>query len=191
MSPPASSEIPGARLLAVWPALAAGVLAFNVYYLRRSHPGVLSGKLSDLTINFLLPILLFSAMEWGWFLWRSLRRRPFRPLGTRSALAACGVSAAYFTLLKTIPGFTPWHVGLLHCMAAPLGVDAAFRNIADPTDLLTLVATPLAARYLLARRHGGEKPATPLTEHDGRTACGKGCARPVMDLGRGPTGEGR
>jgi hypothetical protein len=145
---PLRSPVPGARLLGSWPALAAGVIAFNVYYWRPVHPGFVSGKLSDLGINFLLPVLLVAVAEWLSWLIQRARRRPFRPLGPAGVATACCVSAVYFALLKLVPAFTGLHVRLLELIAWPLLFVGAFRNTADPTDLVTLFTTPLAGWYL-------------------------------------------
>jgi hypothetical protein len=147
--PTAPLPIPGIRLLAPAPAVAAGAIAFNVYFLRPFHPGALSGKLSDLGINFLLPVLLVSVAEWGLLLLRAARRRRFEPLGPVGVASACALSACYFSLLKLVPGFALWHVALLRTWASPFSVSVAFRVVADPSDLLTLVMTPLAGLYLM------------------------------------------
>jgi hypothetical protein len=145
---PGDLAVPGARLVSVWPALAAGAIAFNVFYWRRFHPGFVSGKLSDLGINFLLPVLLVSVSEWGRALARSCWRRPFEELGSRGVIALCLVSAGYFSLLKLVPEFSAWHFALLRILATPFPVGTAFRNTVDPTDLATLVTTPLAGFYM-------------------------------------------
>jgi hypothetical protein len=144
MTPRSRESVPGARLLSLWPGLAAAAIAFNVFWLRQVHPGFVSGKLSDLGINFLLPIVILSVCEWAWFAVCALRQRRFVPLGTRAVVIACFVSATYFAMLKLLPVFTPVHCALLRVLALPFPVSTAFRNIADPTDVATLVMTPLA-----------------------------------------------
>jgi hypothetical protein len=140
--------VPGARLVTLGPALAAGAIAFNVFYWRRFQPGLVSGKLSDLGINFLLPVLLVSVTEWGRALAQACWRRPFEELGARGVIALCILSAVYFSLLKLVPGFTAWHFALLRILATPFPLGTAFRNTVDPTDLATLVTTPLAGWYM-------------------------------------------
>ena len=141
--------VPGSCLVDWRPALAASGLAANVFLLRVHHPGWLSGKLSDLAINFLLPIALVAATEWviavgGW-----IAGRPFSSTRARLRLAACAVSALYFALLQMEPGFGRVHASLLHILDLPLGGDRSFTgNIADPGDLIALVTAPLAAIYL-------------------------------------------
>lgn len=146
---PAAPTIPGGCLIDWRPALAAGALAINVFLLRVHHPGWLGGKLSDLAINFLLPVTLVAATEWvlavsGW-----MRGRPFRGTRVPLRLAACAASALYFALLQIAPGFSQVHASLLHILDLPLGGDRSFAgNIADPGDLVALATAPLAAFYL-------------------------------------------
>jgi len=141
-------DVPGAALLGIWPAVAVAALAFNVFYLRRHHRGLVSGKLSDFAINFLLPIALVSAAEWILAFLRLFRARVDPRLGPRGIGLACLVSASYFTLLKAWPPFTLVHRALLSSLDIPFGGGRSFRNLADPTDLIALVTVPLAALYL-------------------------------------------
>jgi hypothetical protein len=67
------------------------------------------------------------------------------------------VSATYFALLKAWPAFTSVHRALLSYLDVPFGGGRSFRNLADPTDLFTLVTTPLAALYLLRGLAGGQR----------------------------------
>ncbi len=155
--PPA---VPGACLVGWCPALAASALAGNVFFLRVHHPGWLSGKLSDLAINFLLPVALVAAVEWAIAAVAWAAGKGFAPVGARVRLVACAASALYFTLLQLAPDFGPIHAGLLHVLDLPLGGDRSFAgNIADPGDLVALGTAPLAAIYLIppqpARRIAG------------------------------------
>jgi hypothetical protein len=144
--------IPGSCLVHWPPAFAACALAANVFLLRVHHPGWLSGKLSDLAINFLLPVTLVAATEWAIALTGWMAGRPFTGSHARLRLAACAVSALYFALLQLDPGFGQVHAGLLHILDLPLGGDRSFAgNIADPGDLIALATAPLAAMYLRAR----------------------------------------
>jgi hypothetical protein len=152
-------HFPGRALVGKEPALAAALLAFNVYYLRRAHPGVVSGKLSDLAINFLLPVFLVAAAEWLLALLSFARVRVEPRVGRRGVFIACAVSATYFALLKAWPAFTSVHRALLAYLDTPFGGGRSFRNTADPTDLVTLVTTPLAALYLLRSLEAARAPA--------------------------------
>lgn len=151
-------DVPGGALLGIWPAVAAAALAFNVFYLRRHHRGLVSGKLSDFAINFLLPIFLVAAAEWLIALLRLFGARLGPRLGPRGVWIACLTSASYFTLLKAWPPFTAVHRALLTYLDVPFGGGRSFRNLADPTDLVTLVTMPLAALYLHFRQLRHSQP---------------------------------
>jgi len=146
-----SSSTPGAALIGIWPAIAALALAFNVFYLRKYHAGLISGKLSDFAASFLLPIFLVAAAEWFWALLRVFGLRVDPQLSKRGILIACLVAAGYFTLLKTWPAFTDVHRTLLGWLDAPFGGKRSFRNHADPTDLVALICYPLAGWYLVGK----------------------------------------
>jgi hypothetical protein len=146
-----SSSIPGAALLGFWPAIAAIALAFNVFYLRKFHAGLISGKLSDFAASFLLPIFLVASAEWLLALLRVLGLRIEPRVGKLGILIACLIGAGYFTLLKTWPAFTDVHRMLLTWLDAPFGGKRSFRNHADPTDLVALICYPLAGWYLMRK----------------------------------------
>jgi hypothetical protein len=151
----AASQVPGGCLVDWAPAVAACALAGNVFLLRVHHPGWLSGKLSDLAINFLLPVALLAAVEWAIAVSGWMAGRPFAPTPAPIRLAACAVSALYFALLQLAPGFGQVHASLLHVLDLPLGGDRSFAgNIADPGDLVALATAPLAAIYLVRQRPG-------------------------------------
>jgi len=162
--PDVPTDYPGRAMVGLWPALAWAALFLNVFYLRRKHPGIISGKLSDVAINFLLPIFLVAAAEWGLALMRLLGARINARVGLRGIVLACLTSALYFTLLKVVPAFTQVHRALLSVLDAPFGGLRVFRNIADPTDLITLVCNPLAAIYLVRVRRRAETNIARSTE---------------------------
>lgn len=145
---PESTGIPGSALIGIEPAIAALALAFNVYYLRKLHPGIISGKLSDFAASFLLPIFIVAAGEWGLALLRLLGLHRESRIRMRGIILACLLGAAYFTLLKTWPAFTEVHRMLLSWLDIPFGGKRSFRNLADPSDLMALVSYPLAGIYL-------------------------------------------
>ena len=161
--------IPGSLLIDWPPALAACALAANVFLLRVHHPGWLSGKLSDLAINFLLPVTLVAAIEWviavaGW-----TAGQPFTRTNAPVRLTACAVSATYFALLQMAPSFSQIHASLLHILDLPLGGDRSFAgNIADPGDLVALATCPLAAIYLTGRRARATTPPCTCESFPGR-----------------------
>jgi len=135
--------VPGACLLRPLPLLAAAVVASNDLWLKPQNPGGwLEGKLSDLGICLLLPVVLVSLWEWAHYALRGARS----PASAAVKLAACGITAAYFTMLQLWPAFGELHMRLL-ARVAPFINHTLYR---DPTDLLALVMVPLA--YLHLRR---------------------------------------
>ena len=132
------------------PALAFALVAVNDLWLKAHHPGWLSGKLSDLGLCFLLPVFLVAVGEWGaWVVWR-LRRRGHWRAGLGPILLACVVAGAYFAALQLWPVAAVVHVRALHALAPGRG----YAVTPDPSDLLALIAVPLAFLHL-ARRRGG------------------------------------
>ncbi|MEQ1566441.1 MAG: hypothetical protein ABMA64_12440 [Myxococcota bacterium] len=125
---------------------AAAVYGLNDWWLKAAHPGVLSGKLSDVAGLVVLPVTLFALAE--------LAAR--RPLSSRVYAALVGVSALGFAAVEVIPaaetawcatwGTLYWPLRALH--AAAVGADwpswAPVRAWSDWTDLLTLPAAGLA-----------------------------------------------
>ena len=134
--------VPGAAMLGAVPALGAALIAVNDLWLRRHGPGWLSGKLSDVGICLLFPVLLLATAQWlGWATRWSHRWRPSAPA---AAALACLIAGAYFAGLETIPALAMWHSRTL---AASFGL--AVHATADPTDLFALLALPAAYLYLL------------------------------------------
>lgn len=162
---------PGAFLLGPWPALAAAALVFNVYVLRVRWPGLVSGKLSDLAINFLLPLLLTAGAEWLLAGIALASGRQLRPLGARGRLFAFATSATYFSLLQIVPSFGLLHARLASALDLPLGGGRTFTgNVADLPDLLTLVTTPLAWLYLAGQHRISHVTALARSPSSGSTA---------------------
>ncbi|MDI1432631.1 hypothetical protein [Polyangium sorediatum] len=150
-------DVPGRALLHPWSWLAGAALVLNVFWLRRRHPGVVSGKLSDLAICFLLPVFLVAAAEWSLVLARLCGARVGLGVGRRGIWVSCGVTVAYFALLKTWPAFTGVHRALLGVLDMPFGGGRSFRNLADPMDLVALVMVPLSAWHLMrGAERGGD-----------------------------------
>jgi len=143
--------VPGFRLLHPLPLGAALLVGLNDLLLKPRFPeSFIKGKLSDLGICFLLPVMLVSAWEWLRFLGERARgerarggRAPFQPSGRALSLAACLTAAAYFALLKLWPPFTSLH---LSCLAR---VAPFINHVVTPdlTDLVALVMVPLAFLY--------------------------------------------
>jgi hypothetical protein len=130
-------------LLHPLPGLSAALILFNAFYLRQHHAGFWSGKLSDVGICFLLPVLL--AASW---LWVAQLIRPKRnlPKPTLVALLSCLVSTAYFSALNLLPGFPLFHETLMGLL-----VQNPMKPTMDVTDLFCLVFT-VAAYFFIRRR---------------------------------------
>ena len=139
--PAAARRIPGEFLLRPEPIGAALVIAFNDFWLKPHHPGVISGKLSDIGLCFLCPLVVAAGLEWALRLvtWK----KPFVP---RRAVyvASASLTALYFLLIKTLPRGARLHVELLSAIAP----SHHFAAVADPTDLLCLPLVIVAFRYL-------------------------------------------
>jgi len=141
-------RVPGELLLRPAPLVAAAVIAFNDFCLKPRHPGVLSGKLSDIGLCFFFPVFLAAVLEWAAWLLVDLPRS--RPLVVRSGLHHAGAAfgALYFVLIKLFPAGARAHVAWLTALVP----GKHFRAIADPTDLLCLPIVGLAVWYLARER---------------------------------------
>jgi hypothetical protein len=139
--PAPARRVPGEFLLRPEPAGAALVIAFNDFWLKSHHPGVLSGKLSDLGLCFLGPLVVAAVFEWVLRLvtWR----KPFAPLRT-VYVASTLLTAAYFVLIKTLPAGARLHVEALSALFS----SHHFAAVADPTDLVCLPLVAVAFRFL-------------------------------------------
>jgi hypothetical protein len=147
-SPTASAEVPGARLLRGWPVLSALVIAFNDFWLKPTHPGVVSGKLSDIGLCFFFPVFLATVLEWTTWAHDALRHRAWQGAGRRSHALACALAAAYFAMIKISPAGAELHVQALSALLP----SRRFRAVADPTDLLCLPLVLVAYSYLARAR---------------------------------------
>jgi hypothetical protein len=135
-------------LLGAAPLGAALLVAFNDFWLKRHHPGIMSGKLSDVGLCFFFPLLVAAATEWVLWLVAALTK-PQQALPQWTLYAAsCWFSAAYFTAIKLFDGGAKLHVELLSALLPA----HRFRAVADPTDLLCLPIVWLAYRYLVEAR---------------------------------------
>ena len=137
-------EMPGAVLLSPAAVASAIVVLVNDLWLKRVHPGVLSGKLSDLALCVFFPLFLFAVFEWAGAVSRRLRIE-------RADVVACFVAGAYFAAIKAWPAATHAHVAWLSALVPGW----RFRAVSDPTDLLCLPAMALAWWTLGARRSPG------------------------------------
>jgi hypothetical protein len=105
---------------------AIGLLALNDHVFKAGHPGVVTGKLSDVAGLVFFPLLL--AIVLGVFV-----RKPGRTL-----LASCVISGGWFASVNTIP------VAAL-ATERLMAVVWPWRITMDPTDLVALPALGVAA----------------------------------------------
>lgn len=139
-------ETPGRALLSPLALGSVALIVGNDLWLKRQHPGFLSGKLSDVGLCILLPLVIAAAIEWT----QALLRRPQVPHAT----FACLLAATYFVLLKTYPPATHAHLALL----SHLVPKHRFRAVTDPTDLLALPFMWLAYRAQRATKRPETAP---------------------------------
>jgi hypothetical protein len=132
---------PRSELCAPAPLAALALLALNDHVLKARLHNALTGKLSDLALCFVLPLLIAALL------------RPLWP-DHRARLAFGAVTAALvFTGLELSSTADAWLAAAL----APFGVHATFTR--DPSDLLALALVPLAWLY---GRHRVDKAARPV-----------------------------
>lgn len=132
MSSETHSPVPGAVLLSPIALASAALIAWNDLWLKRHHPGILSGKLSDIGLCIFLPIFIAAALEWSAHLVG--RRAP------RASSIACAIAAFYFSAIKVWPVATHAHVAWLSLVVPRWH----FRAVTDPTDLVCLPAIAIA-----------------------------------------------
>jgi len=136
-----SRRVPGEFLLRREPLGAAVLVAFNDFWLKLHHPGVVSGKLSDVGLCFLFPLLIAAALEWALHI-VTIRRR-FTPR-LSLYLGSAWLAATYFLLIKAFPSGARLHVELLSALVP----SHRFAAVADPTDLVCLPLVAVAYRFL-------------------------------------------
>src|SRR5262245_28275002 len=119
------------------PLAAVALLLLNDHVLKRAFHNAITGKLSDVAICFLIPLLVSAAL--GMLADWSLRRR----LWIGAAIAA-GLFSAVEMSDAAGAAFTR--------AMAWLGAGGGGRLTRDPTDLLALACVPLAVAYGLRRQ---------------------------------------
>lgn len=155
---PWTRPLPGARLLRFWPLCAAAVVAADDLWLKRSHPGLVSGKLADLALCFFAPVVAATLVEWALWARATAAQRPFAlPKRSLDGLV-CGALAAYFAAIKLSPSAARLHVALFSALVP----GRSFAAVADPGDLVALPLV-LAAYLWLRRQAGGVGAARPAT----------------------------
>ena len=144
-----SPRVPGAALVSPAGLASAALIVVNDVWLKRHHPGLLSGKLSDVGLCVFLPLLVLAVLEW----FDAARRRLVR--GVNGAPAsnvsvdqwhglACLVAGSYFVAVKCWPTAAAAHVMWVNGIAPGLRAHA----VSDPSDLMCLPAMILAWRTM-------------------------------------------
>lgn len=140
-----TAAVPGRALLHPLPAAACLLIACNDIWLRRHAPGFWSGKLSDVGICVLLPVLLVALWEWPAWLFARIRGRTWEPAGRTAHVGAACLAASYYAALELWPAFGLFHAWWLNHLIPWW----RFRpGTADPTDLVALVFVPVALWHL-------------------------------------------
>jgi hypothetical protein len=140
---------PGQAMVGLGPMAAVALIAFNDRWLRAHYPGFWSGKLSDIGICFLLPVLLVAFWEWATWCMQRVRSALWQPAGIRVHIAAFVLSTVYYSSMELWPAFGKLHQRWLNWVF-PFW---HFRpGTADPTDLFALIMLPVAWVYLRRRR---------------------------------------
>jgi hypothetical protein len=154
------TRAPGAALL--HPALPFSllVLLVNDHWLKHTHPGVLSGKLSDFATMLLLPVLLHALFELGYGFCRG--HAPTPALSNGALVASIALASIVFGLPEVWkPAETAYCYGMAVLRWPFRALACAFSGhalpalrpcaaTADVTDLLALASAYLAWR--IARR---------------------------------------
>jgi hypothetical protein len=152
--------VPGDGLLHPLALAAVGVLLVNDHILKWTHPGVLTGKFSDVAGLAFFPLFLVAAWEIG----TAVVHRWAGPSGT-SLLVATAVTGVAFVCVKTTPegaaafgavlGSAQWLAAsaVAVVVAGPPPVLRPAAVVSDPTDLIGL-ASLTAALAIGYRRIG-------------------------------------
>lgn len=115
-----------------WCLLSVGLFALNNHYLKWQFHNWLTGKLSDITICFFLPLLIAALLEP--LVKLDVERRFWvGAIVTALALTSVKVSETASNLLNQT----------LSAITQSVGLNPSINSV-DPTDLLGLLAIPLA-----------------------------------------------
>lgn len=145
------TRVPGDLLLHPISLGATALYAWNDWWLKAYHPGLLSGKLSDVAGMIVLPLTLYTLCE--------IAAR--KPLSSRWLCAMIAVSALGFAMVEVVPlaetvwcftwGALQWPFRAIWALLFD-GVLPPLRPVvawSDPTDLLTV---PFGVLAWFARR---------------------------------------
>ena len=152
---------PGDAMLHPLALASLALLIFNDHVLKIRAPGVVSGKLSDVAILVVGPLLLQGVVEVA----AARGGRAWRP-SSRVLLATCVLTGAAFALEKSLASATrlysltwgalrwPLDTAIARIAGHPSPAFAPVAAVTDPTDLATLPALWLAWRVHRARGAG-------------------------------------
>lgn len=147
MSQSSVNRSPGDFLLSPLFLTSLATLLINDFYLKRTHPGPISGILSDIAGMIFFPILLVAVAEFVLFFtrWRQLAQPWW-----------FAVASAVTALLFVVTKFTVWGETIYVRLTEPiveLGGDFLSLGtrgvVSDPWDLLALLLLPVP--YLFGR----------------------------------------
>jgi hypothetical protein len=150
------ARAPGAALLHPIAPFSLLVLLVNDHWLKHTHPGMLSGKLSDFATMLLLPVLLHALFELGYAFSKGHAPPPL--LSNRALLASIALSGLVFGLPEVWkPAETAYCYGMaalrwpFRAIAALLTGHALpeYRRCAATADLSDLLA--LSSAYVAWR----------------------------------------
>ena len=130
-----------AEVIAPLPLAAAALLAVNDTWLKPTYPGIVTGKLSDVAIAFLLPLYCSAVLALV---------LPRLALRSRLTIGA-SLTILLFAALELSPAAAAGFCQANTWVAGWLGITGPCRMTLDPSDLLTLVFVPLACLHASAR----------------------------------------
>lgn len=115
-----------------WSLLAVFIFALNNFYLKQHYHNWLTGKLSDITVCYFLPLYVSAVLALTTRL--NLKHR---------LLTGCVITLLVFSAVKVLPEAADLLNRLLSLVteASQLGPS---RNLADPSDLIALPMIALA-----------------------------------------------
>jgi len=157
---------PGDAMLHPVALASLAALVFNDHYLKLHAPGALSGKLSDVAILVVGPLLLQGLAEVA----AARGGRAWRP-SRRVFLSAAAVTCAAYALEKTVPAATEAYRLAWGALRWPLDGLAAWARgarwpsyaraaaVTDPSDLLALPA--VAGAWWAQRGRSNDAPCAP------------------------------
>lgn len=118
-----------------------GLFCINNFYFKHTYNNWLTGKLSDFTVCFFLPLYCSAALKLVFNL--QLRAR---------LIIGCFITLAILTALKLSYTLSVWHDVLLSQFTKIVGLGVTHNHV-DASDLIALPIVYLAYRYGEKRNH--------------------------------------